>query len=143
MPLLNLVGITANNKLFYAGSMFMPSEIERDFIIALEFLKKDCDFRESPYPEVFLTDADLAQMKAIKNVFLNAIQLLCMWHINEKIYAKIKPLLKSEWLLSSADDDDKNDLFQIGQFLKEKWNLIKAEWMHAVAAGTAAEWEAR
>jgi MULE transposase domain len=73
MPLLNLVGVTANNKLFYAGSIFMPSETEEDFTIALKFLKKDYNFRENPYPEIFLTDADPAQMKAIKNVFLNAI----------------------------------------------------------------------
>jgi hypothetical protein len=73
MLLLNLVGVTANNKSFYAGSIFMPNEIEGDFTIALEFLKKDCNFRENPYPEIFLTDADLAQIKAIKNVFLNAI----------------------------------------------------------------------
>jgi hypothetical protein len=52
MPLLNMVGITPTHKSFFAGSCFLPSEIEDSFIWYFTRIRVDCDRRGTYYPKV-------------------------------------------------------------------------------------------
>jgi hypothetical protein len=96
MSLLNIVEMTLNNMSFFAASVFLSGEIDVNFEWAFKQLKEIYDVHDLLYPKVILTDADGAQARVIKEIFLNIIHLLCIWHINKNIQKKIKPLFKKE-----------------------------------------------
>ena len=86
MPLLEIVGITSFNSSFYSCFAFLRKEGHKDYEWALsafsEMLGPDI------CPSVIVTD--MALMKAIKVVFPNASNLLCVWHIEKNIVSKCK-----------------------------------------------------
>lgn len=50
---------------------------------------------QSSLPFVFLTDRELAAMKAIELIFPESRHQLCSWHIDRNIGAEVKPTAKS------------------------------------------------
>ncbi|KAI3747658.1 hypothetical protein L6452_10224 [Arctium lappa] len=93
MPLLEIDGVTSTNMTFCIAFVFMNKEKEPNYTWALNCLKKTIDGYASP--RVIITDRELALMKACTNVFPDAKQLLCRWHIYQSILRKCRPSITS------------------------------------------------
>jgi MULE transposase domain len=78
MPLLNIVGIALTNKSFFGTSYFLPKETDKNFAWCFERLKLNCYLRDIPSPKIFFMDADPAQIRTFKQVFPDAVILLCV-----------------------------------------------------------------
>lgn len=74
MPLLNIVGVTSTYHSFNAGFVFMNEETEANYSWALQKFS-NCS---RVNPEAISTDRELALMNAIKNVFPNTANILCI-----------------------------------------------------------------
>ena len=72
-------------------------------------------------------DQDKWQMRAVKAVFSQATILLCIWHINKKIYAKMAPLLKKELKISGNIDSA-----EISEFLQDAYAPFETDWWKVV-----------
>ncbi len=88
LPLLIITGVTALNTSFYLGFAFMSSEHTPDYVWVLEQLKELYDELDLPYPDVLLTDAQVALMNACTTVFPEAAHMLCIWHVHNYVVAK-------------------------------------------------------
>jgi hypothetical protein len=117
MPLVNIVGITPFNRSFYAASVFMASEIEDDFIFMFEALKRIYDEKSLSYFKLFVSDGDPAQIKAMQQVFPGVNYILCIWHINGNIHARILSLFRAEF-----DDFGEETIVD---FVNRKWKEVK------------------
>ena len=71
----------------------MHKEKESNYTWALNCLKKTMDGCTSP--RVIVTDRELALMKTCNNIFPDAKQLLCRWHIYQSILRKCRPSITS------------------------------------------------
>ncbi len=97
MPLINIIRITGQNRLFFTESMFIPGEKEKDYKLVFYTIRKIYDNYGIPYPSTFITDACSAEIAAMKYIFFNINHILCIWHINCNILAKLKPLIKAQF----------------------------------------------
>ncbi|XP_077215582.1 protein FAR1-RELATED SEQUENCE 5-like [Tasmannia lanceolata] len=88
MPLFDVVGMTSFSSSFYSCFAFLPKEKTEDYVWTLEML--DDMLGGVGQQIVFVTDRELALMKAIEIVFPTAINLLCVWHIDKNILSKCK-----------------------------------------------------
>ena len=73
---------------------------------------KNNNNNDLPYPETIITDADSAEIKALKRIFPNTNHILCIFHVNNNILAKIKSKIKTEFNRENgydSDDDDDDD----------------------------------
>ena len=104
MPLVSIVGMTGQNRLFFAGSMFIPGEKEKDYKLVFYTIRKMYDNYEILYPLIFITDAYPAEIAAMKYIFPNINHILCIWHINCNILAKLKPLIKTQFNRENNND---------------------------------------
>ena len=93
MPLLDIVGVSCFNTSFYSGFVFLEKEDEASYIWALSAFKKTLESRE---PSVIMIDRELALMNAIKKVFPNTTNLLCIWHIEKHVLAHCKKHFDAE-----------------------------------------------
>lgn len=67
MPLLEIVGISSSNRSFNVAFVFMDWELESNYTWSLDMLK--LLLGESATPRIFVTDGEMALIKAIKAVF--------------------------------------------------------------------------
>lgn len=97
MPLLNIVGVTSFNSTFFSAFVFMRKEEKSYYIWALQRFDKILGSERCP--SAFVTDRELALMNALKFVFPEVPQLLCVWNIEKNILAKCKRKFKTgeEW----------------------------------------------
>jgi hypothetical protein len=72
-------------------------------------------------------------MKAMQQVFPGVNHVLCLWHINSNIHAKILPLLRVEY----GDSGEET----IAEFVDRKWKEVKTNWLHAINASSEKKWE--
>ncbi|XP_076886782.1 protein FAR1-RELATED SEQUENCE 5-like [Bidens hawaiensis] len=95
-PFVQYIGVTSTSKskLFCIAYAVLLRECQTDFTWALEHLKGMLE--DSIEPRVTVTDKDSALMNACKQVFLNATNNLCRWHIRESIKKKWKGIYDSE-----------------------------------------------
>ncbi|KAL5166848.1 Protein FAR1-RELATED SEQUENCE 5 [Glycine soja] len=98
LPLLNFVGVTPTGMTFSAGFAYVEGERVNNLVWALQrfrglFLKCDA------LPGVIVTDRDQALMNAVKDIFPECTNLLCIFHINKNVKAKCKSLIaqKNAW----------------------------------------------
>jgi len=92
LPLLEIVGVTSTGLTFSAAFVLMSSERENNYTWALQKLR-GLFFRGDVYPTVIVSDRDLALMNVIQNVFPEACNLLCRFHINKNVKVKCKMLV--------------------------------------------------
>ena len=111
-PLLQICGVTFTHLTFTAAFAFMEGEKQENYEWALEKLKGM--LVESP--TVIVSDRELALMNAIANVFPDAVNLICLWHINKNIVAKYAKIIG-----------------------KNKWSSFEAQWKSLVYSPTI-EW---
>ncbi|KAL5187707.1 PKS-NRPS hybrid synthetase [Glycine soja] len=85
LPLLDFVGMTPTGMKFSAGFAYVEGERVNNLRDAL--------------PGVIVTDRDQALMNAVKDVFPQSTNLLCIFHINKNVKAKCKSLIaqKNAW----------------------------------------------
>ena len=89
LSLLDFVGVTPTGMTFSAGFAYVEGERVNNLVWALQrfrglFLKRDA------LPGVIVTDRDQALMNAVKDVFPECTNLLCIFHINKNVKAKCK-----------------------------------------------------
>ncbi len=97
MPLINIIKITDINRNFYAVSVFLAGEKKEDYdIIFLDF-KILYDFQKLLYPVTFIADFYKIEIKALKKIFPKTNHILCIFHINNNIFMKLKPKIKIEY----------------------------------------------
>ncbi len=97
MPLVNIVGMTGQNRSFFTGNMFIPGEKEKNYKLVFYTIRKIYDNYGILYPSIFITDACPTEIAAIKCIFPNINYILCIWHINCNILTKLKPLIKAQF----------------------------------------------
>lgn len=85
MPLCVISGVTSLNTIFYVGFCFMKSEFTEDYIWVLLQLKKLYNKLDLPDPDVILTDCEGALMRSIDDVFPGAVNITCIWHVNNNV----------------------------------------------------------
>src|SRR6266498_4505557 len=97
MPLVSIVGMTGQNRLFFTGSIFIPGEKEKDYKLVFYTIRKIYDNYGIPYPLIFITDACPAEIAAMECIFSNINHILYIWYINCNILTKLKPLIKTQF----------------------------------------------
>lgn len=93
MPMLNIVGVSSVGATFFAGFAFLQNEREESYRFALQSLIDVLDIEQITMPETIFTDKEQALLNAIHYVLPEAKSMLCLWHINQNIYKKARPLL--------------------------------------------------
>ena len=98
MPFFEIVGVTPTNQNFLVAYAFMRSESQESYRWVLQCLRLLIGHhRES---SVLLTDRELGLCAALKSVFPNTRHMLCVWHINKDVEAKVTSMFenkKGDW----------------------------------------------
>jgi hypothetical protein len=120
MPLLHIIGVSPSNTTFSIAFCFMQNEQEESYKWAL---KTFFSWLESPIfqPPVLCTDRDLALLGALREDYPEYPHLLCLWHINKNIAAKVK-----EYFITN-----------------EVWDEFLSSWQNLVNSPTEDEYETR
>jgi hypothetical protein len=164
MPLLNICGISGNNKVIQIGLVFLSSEKKADYRWAIQQLRGVMTVNSIKEPVSIVTDRELALIDCIDTQFPKSIHLLCRWHVNINVLAKTKkhfpgpikdsnrtvkrhPLFQSFldcWnrLLASTEEQTYDDL------LKEIWveypaqamSYCESTWLHLWKEKLVAYW---
>ncbi|KAH1253871.1 putative protein FAR1-RELATED SEQUENCE 10 [Glycine max] len=92
LPLLDFVGVTPTTMTFSAGFAYLEAERVNNIVWALEQFR-GLFLRNDRLPVVIVTDRDLALTNAVKTVFPECTNLLCMFHIDKNVKAKCKSLI--------------------------------------------------
>ena len=95
LSMLEIVGMTSTECTFEVAFAYIESERKEKIYWVLEKLK-GMFIKEGLFPQVILTDRDLALMNAIENVFLNSVNLLCQFHIDKNVGAKCKKYISKD-----------------------------------------------
>ena len=77
IPLLQIAGVSGNNKTFSAAFCFLAEENLEYYSWALETFSSILTSHQIPPPNVLLTNCELALMNAIAKVFPNSTHMLC------------------------------------------------------------------
>lgn len=93
MPLLEIVGVTSTDMTYSVGFAYLSSEIEDNFIWALEMCRSLLCSTDI-FPKVIVTDRDNALMNVVAKVFPTSTALLCQYHIAKNVRSKCKLLCK-------------------------------------------------
>ncbi|XP_076943685.1 uncharacterized protein LOC143614011 [Bidens hawaiensis] len=93
MPFVQIVGVTSTNNTFSIAFAFMHNEKTVNYTWVLNCLKLTLD--KCMLPRVIVTDRELALVNACKEVFPDAAQLLCRWHIEQNIFRRCRNFVRS------------------------------------------------
>jgi len=101
MPLLNVVGISGNNKTIHVAQVFLRTEKKENYEWALAQIHKMMQDNNIDPPQVFFTDREEALLNALEQVFPRVPALLCLWHVIKRVetHARVhsfKPVFDSE-----------------------------------------------
>ena len=89
MPLCILSGITACNKSFYIGFVFLLHEDKDSYNRVMTQVKElYIRVRQEDGPEVVLTDKEDALIGNLHEIMPATHHMLCVWHINKNIQAR-------------------------------------------------------
>ena len=100
--LLDFVGVTPTRMTFSVGFAYLEGERLNNMVWALERFQ-GLFLRHDAFPEVIVTDKDLALMNAMKIVFTDCTNLLCKFHIDKNIKAKSKSLVGKKKCMRLCD----------------------------------------
>ncbi|CAM8914698.1 unnamed protein product [Rhodiola kirilowii] len=65
--------------------------------MGIKILKRLMVRKRATLPSVFVSDRDLALINAIGTCFPLSHHILCIWHINQCVLKKCRPMLGLEW----------------------------------------------
>jgi len=89
-PLLDIVGVTQNNKTLPLGLCVMAGEKEEHFLWVLRSLKSMLIENDCGKPRLILIDRDQALLKALPQVYPDIPAQICQGHFMKAVVAKIK-----------------------------------------------------
>ena len=151
MPLLHIVGLSPSNSYYNIAFCFIQNEVEESYRWVLQtfFLWLD----PLPFGSVLFTDRNLALLGVIKSICPQSPHLLCIWYINQNIFANTKQYFSSNeefvafvrsWkdLINSSTIVEYNDQlakFEVRfclapaalQYVKETWLTYKEMFIRA------------
>ena len=87
--LLSIVRTTSLNTSFYIANIFLVGKAKEDYIQAIEVLQKLASTC-SVIPKVIFINKEDALANAIAQVFLEARQFYCVFHINQCVLARVQ-----------------------------------------------------
>ncbi|CAM8905633.1 unnamed protein product [Rhodiola kirilowii] len=96
-PLLEVVGITSTMRTYSLMFAYLSHERVENLTWALNILKRLMVEKGATLPSVFVSDRDLALINAIGVCFPLSHHILCIWHINQCVLKKCRPMLGLEW----------------------------------------------
>ncbi|KAL9672942.1 hypothetical protein QQ045_029195 [Rhodiola kirilowii] len=76
---------------------YLSHERVENLTWALNILKRLMVEKGATLPSVFVSDRDLALINAIGTCFPLSHHILCIWHINQCVLKKCRPMLSLEW----------------------------------------------
>ncbi|CAM8953518.1 unnamed protein product [Rhodiola kirilowii] len=126
-PLLEVVGITSTLRTYSLMFAYLSHEKVENLEWALSILKRLMLEKGATLPSVFVSDRDLALLNAIGKCFPSSHHILCIWHINQCVLKKCRPMLGLEWnkfssswhsLINSSTEWSYN----------KKWNVMCEEY---------------
>ncbi|XP_026402119.1 uncharacterized protein LOC113297758 isoform X2 [Papaver somniferum] len=88
MPLFEIVGVTSTCKTFTVAFGIMEAETEAHYSWALSCLRTIYDAES--LPSVFVTEKESALIRGISDIFPQASQLLCTYHISKDVASNCK-----------------------------------------------------
>ena len=110
MSFINIIKMTGTNRNFFTESIFISDERYEDYILIFFAIRKLYDVYELRYLSIFVTNTYPAEIAVIERVFFNINYILCIWHINCNILAKLKSLIKTQFNRENGKDvDDEAD----------------------------------
>ncbi len=136
MPLINVIRMTDTNRNFFTRSMFIPDERYEDYILIFFTIRKLYNVYKLRYPSIFVINIYPAEIAAIKRVFPNINHILCIWHINCNILAKLKWLIKTQFNRENSKNINNEANSQtisqtqtktekLAEYLNAKWKEFK------------------
>jgi hypothetical protein len=127
IPLLEVVGITSTMQTYSLMFGYLSNEKAERVAWALGTLKQWMVERGALMPSVLVSDRDLALIKALEECFPEAHHILCVWHINQAIMKKCKPILTNCW---SEFSSQWNSLIRSSTLLsyERRWDAIYEEY---------------
>jgi hypothetical protein len=120
MPLLHIIGVSPSNTTFSIALCFMENEQEESYKWALKTFFSWLN-PLIPQPPVLCTDRDLALLGALRDDYPTWPHLLCIWHINKNIAAKVKQYFATN----------------------DAWDEFNQGWQNLVNSPTEDEYKAR
>jgi hypothetical protein len=128
MPLLSIVGTTGINTTFQIASIFLVGKHQNDYIWAMKCLRRMANEFGILVNVIFIDD-EPALALAIAQVFLEACQFYCIFHINQAVLAKIRKEYQEkdeEYHESFLNDWQAVVRAKTEQVFEEKWkDLMK------------------
>ena len=103
MPLFNVTGASNIGSIFNAAFGLLDGEDETEFTWVVEKLEEMRERHNIQQPSVVVTDADRALKNALGNIWPDAQQQLCLWHICQHVASEAKKRWKGARGDSSAD----------------------------------------
>ena len=97
------------NRNFYAVSVFLAGEKEKDYDMVFLGLKILYDFQKLLYPVIFITDSYKAEIKILRKIFPKANHILYIFYINNNILMKLKSKIKTEYNRENGLTNDNNN----------------------------------
>ena len=94
MPFFEIVGVTPTNQNFLVAYAFMRSESQESYRWVLQCLRLLIGYHREP--SVLLTDRELGLCAALKSVFPKTRHMLCVWHINKDVEAKVTSMFEKK-----------------------------------------------
>ncbi len=112
MSLINVIGITGTNRNFFVRNIFIPGERYEDYILIFFAIRKLYDVYKLRYLLTFVINICPAEIAVIKREFPDINYILCIWHINYNILAKLKLLIKTQFNRENSKDINNKVNFQ-------------------------------
>ncbi|XP_021773618.1 uncharacterized protein LOC110737590 [Chenopodium quinoa] len=94
MPLFEIVGVTLTNQNFLVGYVFMRNECTASYRWVLQRLREMIGYDKEA--SVSLSDRELGLYAALREVFPGTSHLLCRWHINKDVEARVTDMFKNK-----------------------------------------------
>ncbi|XP_035832663.1 protein FAR1-RELATED SEQUENCE 5-like [Helianthus annuus] len=91
-------------------------------------LQKFLEAHDGKQPLIILTDQDCAMKQAVNNVFDKSVHRLCMWHITQKIPAKIKGSDETNAELKKQIHKLVWNVYIEPHRFEKRWNLLMTEY---------------
>ena len=104
MPFVNIIRMTGTNRNFFIENIFISGERYENYILIFFTIRKLYDVYKLRYSLIIVTNIYPAEIAAIKRVFPNMNYILCIWHINCNILAKLKSLIKTQFNRENSKD---------------------------------------
>ncbi|XP_021774364.1 protein FAR1-RELATED SEQUENCE 5-like [Chenopodium quinoa] len=128
MPFFEIVSVTPTNQNFLIAYVFMRNESTASYRWVLQRLRDVIGYDKEP--SVFLTDRELGLCAALREVFPGTSHLLCRWHINKDVEARVTAMFKSKKIGASfkngkwkriMDAATEEDYEAAIENMKDKW----------------------